>query len=144
MVRVRIIDEIMKKISGELSKEDLAFLAEQFFEEIWSEYQKKILARHEIKPTKIQYGIDMQTPMNQYIAKCGKPDLNKLLIEMALIRNTEDRHWTDRKKKDPLLAMAERHRVNYQAIEKEMKATFKEKAGKKKKVQSSAKKKKHA
>jgi hypothetical protein len=151
LIRAKIVDEIMKKVSGDLSKgspreliaptkEDLAFLAEQLFGELWSEYQKKILARHEIKPKKLQYTQDMQAPMNQYIGKCGKTDLFKLLIEMALVRNIESRGYVARKKKDPLLAMADRYKVKYGSIAKEVSDSLTEK----KKVQTSAKKRKKA
>lgn len=133
-VRVKIIDEIIKAIPGELSKEDLAFIAEQLFDELWTEYQKKILMRHDLKPLKIQYGVDMKTPINIYIGNCGMTALGRLLMEMALIRNIEVRHWMDKKKKDSLLVMAEHYKVDPKKIEAEMikaKAEKKGKTGKK-------------
>lgn len=75
---------------------------------------------------KIQYGTDMKAPMNKYIASCGKTDLCKLLIEMALIRNIERRGEKD----DPLLSMAGRYKVNVKSIEKQIKEGKKEKKAK--------------
>ena len=139
-VRIRIIDEILRflpspKNKWELSQEDLAFLAEHFFDELWDEYRKKLLVRHEIKPVKLQYGFDQEGPMRKFIQTCSKADLNKLLMEMALIRNIEHR---SRMKGDPLLETAKRYGVDPKKIEAEFRAEVKEKKaekiGKKKKT----------
>ncbi len=146
-VRLKILDTIMGKIPADLSKEDLIFVATQFFDEIWDEYQNDILKRHEIKATKLQYGFDQQGPFEKYLESCSKIDLYKVLMEMALVRQSGVRHWTDKRKPDPLLAVAKRYKVKVKEIEAGLKAEAKAKtkekaAGKSKKVQTSAKSKK--
>jgi ParB family chromosome partitioning protein len=134
-VRLRIINEILRflpspKNKWELSQEDFAFLAGQLFDELWDEYQKKILARHDIKAAKVQYGFDKRSPMKKYIGTCSKADLCKLLMEMALIRNIESRQRSD--KTDPLMETAKRYGVDPKKIEVELRAEAKTKEAEKK------------
>lgn len=143
-VRLRIMDAILPA-AGDLSRNNLVFLAEQLFDELWDEYRKKILARHEIKPVKIQHGFDQYGPMKKFILNCNTTDLARLLMEMALIRHCETPHWTDKRKPDPLLETARRYRVDPKKIEAELKAEAKEKkAVKTKKKSASVKQKKKA
>lgn len=136
--RLHIIDAIIKGIK-ELDKLDLAFIAGQLYDELWNEYQKEILRRHDLKPVKLQYGFDNDAAAKKYIESCCTMDLGRLLMEMALIRNI-DSYNQRQGKKNPLMAVAERHGVRVEAIEADLKQTLKEKA--KKKVQASARKKK--
>jgi ParB family chromosome partitioning protein len=131
-IRVAIMDETMKRIKGDLSREDLVFLAGQLFEELWSEYEKKILSRHDVKPVKGQYTWDNRGPMKKFIGGLGKTDLYKLLMEMALIRNIETRHFGVKKKGDPLLDTAKRYGVDINKIEAEFRAQIKAKEAEKK------------
>lgn len=127
ILRLRIIDAILKKMPAEPSREDLIFIADQFYGEIWNEHQKSILSRHEIKPAKVQYGFDFRAPFRKHLESCGKTDLYKLFIEMALIRNSEARHWTDKRKEDSLMTVASRHKIKIKVIEAELKQELKEK-----------------
>ncbi len=128
-IRLRIIDAILPT-AGDLSKNDLMFLAEVLFDELWDEHRKKILSRHDIKPLKIQYGFDQMAPMKKHIEKCSTVDLGRLLMEMALIRYREPRQ----RKSDLLLETATRYKVDPKKIEAQVKAEVKEKkAGSKKK-----------
>lgn len=146
-IRLRILDAILPT-AGDLSRNDLIFLAEQLFDELWDEHRKKILARHEIKPVKIQYGFDQKGPMKKYITSSSTVDLGRLLMEMALIRHREAPHRTDKKKPDPLLETAKRYGVDPKKIEAEFRAEVRtkkaEKIGKKKKAPAVKQKTKRA
>ena len=131
-IRVAIMDETMKRIKGDLSREDLAFLAGQLFEELWSEYEKKIMSRHEVKPVKGQYIWDKRGPMRKFIEGLSKTELYRLLMEMALIRNIESRHLGRKEKEDPLLDTAKRYGVDTKKIEAEFRAEIKAKEAEKK------------
>jgi len=136
--RLRIIDTIVKGIK-EIDKADLAFVASQLYDELWNEYQKDILQRHDLKPLKVQYGFNNDPPMKEYIKGCSAPDLGRLLMEMALIRHQER---PNSQKVDPLLETAKRHGVNVKAIEAEMKQEIKERAKAKAKEKAAKDKKK--
>jgi ParB family chromosome partitioning protein len=123
-VRDRILDETLAAWPKEPGKEEWEFLAEQLFEELWFEYQKKILARHEIEPKKLQYGLDTKTPIKQWIKKQSKPELIHFLFEMALIRNIATEELRDH---------AKRLKVDIKTVEKEVREGFKKKEAKPKK-----------
>ncbi len=131
-LRLRIVDTVLEAMPADPPKEDLAFIAEQFFEDIWADYQRVLLLRHEIKAAKSQYAMDYRTPFRKHLEGCGKADLYRLLMEMALIRNADGPRYQGDRKSDALLITAERHKVKVKAIEAEMKAEAKEKAKKKK------------
>ncbi len=137
-IRLRIIDAILPT-AGDLSKNDLMFLAEVLFDELWEEHRKKILARHEIKPVKIQYGFDQMGPMKKHIESCSTVDLGRLLMEMALIRYREPGHWTDKRRPDLLLETAKRYKVDPNKIEARVRAEVKEKKAEKDKKKKSPK-----
>jgi ParB family chromosome partitioning protein len=130
-VRLRIIDAILPD-TGDLSQADLIFLAEQLFDELWDEHRKKILSRHEIEPVKIQYGFDKEGPMKKYIATLNKPNLNRLLMEMGLIRHRENPRRLMGKRGDPILETAARYGVDHKKIEAQVKAEAKAKEAEKK------------
>jgi ParB family chromosome partitioning protein len=136
-LRLRVIDVIINGVK-ELDKADLAFIAGQLYDELWNEYQKEILRRHGLKPVKLQHGFDNDVPAKKYIESCSSAHLGRLLMEMALIRNIDSynqRHG----KKNPLMAVAERHGVKVEAIEAELKQALKEKAISKAKKKTSKK-----
>jgi ParB family chromosome partitioning protein len=140
-IRFKILDAILSKSKGDLSKQDLIFIAQQLFDELCDEYRKKILSRHDIKPIKQQYGYDQITPMKKFIEDCHEKEINKLLMEMAMIRNIVPR-WDGAKRPDILLTIADRYGVDPKAIGKEVTAIKEKKKAKEKKVQTSAKSKK--
>ena len=135
--RLRIIDEIIKDVK-ELDKADLAFIAGQLYDELWQEYQKDILQRHDLKPIKGKYTLDTDVPARKYIGSCNAVDLGRLLMEMALIRHQE-RH--NSQKVDPLLETAKRYHVDPKKIEAQVRSEIKEKKEKTKKKSASVKQK---
>ncbi len=144
LIRLRILDETLKQIPDDLSKEDLVFIANEFFRDLWFEYQKKILSRHDLKPIKEQYRSDTLKPMAKYIDTLQCSDIYRLLMEMALIRNLPKPY---QQKNDPLLEIARRYKVDTKQIEQAIKQEIKEKekaktVREKKKLQSLAKWKK--
>jgi hypothetical protein len=112
-----------------LDKADLAFIAGQLYDELWQEYQKDILQRHDLKPTKGKYTLDTDVPARKYIGSCNAVDLGRLLMEMALIRHQE-RHNSQRV--DPLLETAKRYHVDPKKIEAQVRSEIKEKKAEKK------------
>lgn len=138
-VRLRIVDAIVAKVPKELSKDDYIFLAGQFFTELWEDYRKQIAARHEIQPIKEQYTRDYQKPMQKYIGELDKVALQRLLMEMSLIRNLS-KPYSGSQGGDFLIETAKRYRIDPKGIEAEVQKEIKEK--KKTKVQTSAKPKK--
>lgn len=124
LARLRIVDEIMTKISGELSGDDLALVADQFFDELWDEYKKKILARHEVKPIKEQYTLNTRGPMKKHIEGLSGTDLCRLLIEMVLIRNLQAPYQG---RNDVLLETAKRYQVDAKKIQETISQEWKEK-----------------
>lgn len=124
LTRLRIVNEVMTKVSGELSRDDLVLVADQFFDELWDEYKKKILARHEVKPIKEQYTLNTRGPMRKHIDELSKTDLCRLLMEMVLIRNLQAPYQG---RGDALLETAKRYQVDAKKIQETVNQECKEK-----------------
>lgn len=137
-VRLRIVDAIIAKVPKELSKDDYILLASQLFAEIWEEPRKRIADRHGIQPIKEQYTRDYQKPMREYIGGLDKAALQRLLMEMTLIRNLQ-KPYSGSRSEDLLIETAKRYRIDPKGIEAEVQKEIKEK--KKAKVQTCAKRK---
>jgi ParB family chromosome partitioning protein len=143
LVRIQIVDAVLAKIPKELSKDDLIFLAGEFLDELWDEYRRQFAKRHSIEPIKEQYTHDYLKPADKYFKTLDRAALQKILMEMALIRNQEHRQYN--RKGDALILTAERYHIDPKAIEADFRKESQErKASKKSKSQTSAKKTKHA
>jgi hypothetical protein len=114
----------MTKVPSELSREDLILVADQFFDEIWDEYKKKILSRHDVKPIKEQHTLNTRGPMKKHIDGLSKVDLCKLLMEMVLIRNLQAPYQG---RGDVLLETAKRYHVDSKKIQETISRERKEK-----------------
>ncbi len=123
-IRLRILDETLKQVPENLEKEDLIFIVGQYFEDLWQEYGKKILSRHDLKPVKEQYSLNTRKPMMEFIKTLPEPGLYKLMMEMALIRNLH-KPWQGHG--DPLLDIAHRYKVDPKKIEQAITQERKEK-----------------
>jgi len=139
MVRLRILDAIVAKVPKELSKDDYIFLAGQLFAQLWGDYRERIVTRHGIQPIKEQYTRNYQKSMQKYIAGLDKLALQRLLMEMSLIRNLP-KPYSGSQDGDVLIETAKRYGIDPKGIEAEVRKKTKEK--KTKKVHTSAKKEK--
>jgi ParB family chromosome partitioning protein len=137
-IREKILDATVSAWPADPGRDDWGFLAGEFFRELWHEYRKKLLARHELKPIKQQYGHDYEKPMMDWIGKASKADLIRVIFEMALTRNIQRSFNRER---DALMDQAKR-KIDVKKIEAEVRAEFKEKKEKKIKKPKKGKKKK--
>jgi hypothetical protein len=143
--RLKVIDAIMAKVTGELFKEDLALIAGQLldmFMDMFMGDEESICTRHGIEAKKGKYGgKDYETPLMEHIESCEtKAQVLAFVMEIALFACRAFSYSAKGDKKDPLLEAAKRYKVNVKAIEKGLAQEMKDKA--KKKVQPSAKSKK--
>lgn len=140
-IRLRIVDAIVAKVPKELSKDDYIFLAGQLFAELWDDYRRQIAARHGIQPVKEQYTRDYQKPMQKYIGGLDKAALQRLLMEMSLIRNLP-KPYSGSRSGDILIETGKRYHVDSKKIEAEVQKEVKEKEAAKKEKMKKGKNKK--
>ncbi|HVF61710.1 MAG TPA: ParB/RepB/Spo0J family partition protein [Thermoanaerobaculia bacterium] len=109
-VRRQIHEAVRAKVTA-LRREDLVFIALAVFEEIWSENRKRIVEMWGWKREQKGYGERWSAAASREIPKLTEAELARLLVDLAVIRDTTAAPY-DKSKPDRLLAAAKRHGVD--------------------------------
>ncbi len=113
-VRHRIHEAIRAKVKERLSREDLVLVAGAFFDDIWDENRKRVMAL---------WGWDHEKPRrsgrtgagHDQIARLKEADVPRFLIDLALAKETHVSAWDD-SKPVRLLATAKRYGVDAEKL----------------------------
>ncbi len=121
-VRLRIHDAIRTKVKA-LSREDLALVAESFYEDIWDEKRKRILQLWGWEEKDKRYGGRKDVAARE-VPKLSAAELNLFLLDCALVGETNVSTWSN-EKPEGLLAAAKRRGVDANGIRKAVQAEAK-------------------
>jgi ParB/RepB/Spo0J family partition protein len=114
-IRRRIHGEIRAKVE-QLDAQDLVLVAQAFFGDIWDELRKRIFALWGWEQKK-GLGSGRERTGEQLIASLDEKQLPRLLVDLALVKQTQFSVWGG-EKADRLMATAKRYGVDVDAIRK--------------------------
>jgi ParB family chromosome partitioning protein len=155
-IHEKIFAAIIAAVPKTLASDELKFIAGVMLDRLWNDYQKKLIAWHNLEPFKLQYGKDYTGPLKKYCKNLEGLEINRFLIELMLAPEIFSPHesWD---KDGPAMMLVKRYKIDIEAIEKEVRTGLKAKKAKtpkkasvpkkskavqKSKVKTSAKKKK--
>jgi ParB/RepB/Spo0J family partition protein len=129
-VRRRIHEAIRAKVGAGLSLDDVRLVAQMFFQDVWDEHRKRIMALWGWTEDKRSGRVGSARAR---IAQLSHAEVARLLLDLAVITDTHCVPYGDRPPTN-LLATAKRYKVDADAIRRgvleEVRAKAKEKASK--------------
>lgn len=140
-VRIRILESSITKVKWPLSRQDLEEVAIGFWNDLWSDLQKAIIARRgwEKDKKKGGYGISYDAIIRKHLPEFSDDQLAGFLMELSVARQIDGLGYGA--SKDRLLELAKLHKIDVKSIEKQVSAEIAEKEKtRKKKAGKSAKK----
>jgi ParB/RepB/Spo0J family partition protein len=123
-VRRRVHEAVREKVTGSLSREDMALVAGAFYADIWDGNRKRVMALWgwEHKGGSVNTG-------KAHVAQMKEAELRRLLVDLALVKETHVWTWdSSSSRPTQLLEAAKRHGVDAAAIRREVETAAKAKA----------------
>lgn len=120
-VRTRIMEQAIAGVSLPLSRAEMELVCMEFYESLWSEYQKSILSRHGWTAEKNRggYGVNTKGVVRKQIPQLADQELARFMMEITLIVHIDVLPYG---RKDPLMELARLKGVDVKAIERKVTA----------------------
>jgi len=120
--RLRILEAVIGQVKAPLAKEDLAAVAVAFWNDLWSDLKKAIIARRgwEKEKRKGGFGVDYDAIGHTQIAKFSDDEIAGFLLELSVARQIDGLGYGE--SNDRLKEMSIRYGIDAAAIGREVTA----------------------